>query len=526
MRACVNALALAALFVANVGCAPGASDPDARYVAGPDSKPQSGVPRGRVFAFEFDRSRIYPGTSRLITVYVPAQYRADKPACVHVGFDTIAASMGSAVLDVPVVFDNLIAKGDMPVTIAIGISAGTVRSERAPASPRFNRSLEFDSLNGDLARFLLEELFPEVERRKTPDGRPIRLSQNPNDRSAAGFSTGAIAAFTLAWERPDAFRRVFTAIGTFVGMRGGDRYPVLVRKTEPKPIRIFMQDGSNDQWPGGPEVGDWWMSNQTMERALKFAGYEVEHVWGEGTHDPRHLIAVYPDAMRWLWKGWPQPVTAGPSQNTFLKEILLSGEPWQPVAGNDAVASSVIAESRRHRAIGPNGIEYIAEPASGTVWLVRAKGEKQLIDSGLRSPSAIALSPDGLWLAVAESETHWGYSYQIQPDGTVRHKQRFYWFHVADEDEDSGASAWVPDRAGRLYTGTRMGVQVFDRNGRVRAILPLPESKEAVALGFGGDALDVLYVSAADGTLYRRKLKVAGVKPGSAPIELPPWGPG
>lgn len=526
MRSTVKAVAVAALLIANLGCAPGASDPDAQYRPGPDSKLQDGVPRGRVFELVFDRSQIYPGTSRRITVYVPAQYKGDKPACVHIGFDMIAGGLAGSVLDVPVVFDNLIAKGQMPVTIAIGVSSGTVESARTSANPRFNRSLEFDSLNGTLARFVLEELLPEVERRKTPDGVPIRLSKDPNDRSTAGFSTGGIAAFTLAWERPDAFRRVFTSIGTFVGMRGGDSYPVIVRKTEPKPIRIFMQDGSNDQWLGGPEVGDWWMSNQTMQRALKFAGYAVDHRWGEGSHDLSHAIAVYPDAMRWLWKDYPQPVTAGQSQNTFLKTILRSGEAWQPVAANDAVASGVIAEARKNRALAADGREYLTESQAGKVWLSRSQGEKQLVDSGLKSPSAVALSPDGLWLAVAESETHWGYSYRVQPDGTVQHKQRFYWFHVADEDDDSGVGAWVADRGGRLYAATRMGIQVFDRNGRVRAILPLPESKEAVRLGFGGADLDTLYVECADGTLYERKLNVAGVRPGAPPIELPAASPG
>lgn len=317
-----------------------------------------------------------------------------------------------------------------------------------------------------------------MERHRTPDGLPILLSKDPNDRCTGGGSTGGIAAFTLAWERPDAFRRVFTAIGTFVGMRGGDRYPVLVRKTEPKPIRVFMQDGSNDQWLGGPEVGDWWMGNQTLERALSFAGYQVEHVWGEGIHSGRHATAVFPDAMRWLWKDWPQPVRVGQTQNTVLKAILPPEDRWQTVASGykraDALASNAkgevffrdagsqttyriardgrIGESvslgnkGRGMAFGPDGRLYavdpeaatitayggsgqsstiatgirghhllvthqgnlyVTEPGVGTagasnVWLVRADGEKTLVDRGLDAASGIALSPDGLWLCVVE----------------------------------------------------------------------------------------------------------------------------
>ncbi len=230
------------------------------YEPGPDSQRQKDVPIGKTFNFPFAESQVFPGTTRNITVYVPAQYKAEQPACVYVALD----GLGFAA---PIVFDNLIHKKEMPLVIGIGVSPGQVNSASPPANPRFNRSMEFDGLNGNLARLILDEILPEVEKHKTPDGLPILLSKDPNDRCTGGGSTGGIGAFTLAWERPDAFRRVFTAIGTFVGMRGGDRYPVLIRKTEPKPLRIFMQDGENDQWGGGPEVGDWWNGNQGVQRA-------------------------------------------------------------------------------------------------------------------------------------------------------------------------------------------------------------------------------------------------------------------
>jgi sugar lactone lactonase YvrE/enterochelin esterase-like enzyme len=587
--------------------------PDDQYVPGPDSQPQPGVPKGKIFEFTFDHSKVFPGTTRKISVYVPAEYRAGKPACVYVGLDALA-------FEAPTVFDNLIYKHEMPVTIAIGVAPGVVDSasqyiakvvpksagpsnEKASGlwSPqtqdaRFNRSFEFDGLNSNLARFLLDEVLPEVERHKTLDGLPILLSRDPNDHAVGGGSTGGIAAFTLAWERPDAFRRVFTAIGTFVGMRGGDRYPVLVRKTEPKPIRIFMQDGSNDEWMGGPEIGDWWMSNQTMQRALEFAGYQVKHVWGEGTHNGNHPTAIFPDAMRWLWKDWPQPVQAGQSQNTFINAILRPEDGWQVVQGDyqsaavlaadqygqivfqditggkswkiasdghlspydvikkpyvgmafgpdgrvyvaDAVTAKIVAYTRdgKSSTIAKNirglnlivtngGTIYVTEPGSGDersgkVWLIKSTGERSLLDTGLNHPSGIALSPDGLWLAVAENKTHWGYSYRVRADGTVEDKQQFYWFHVPDEADDSGAGAWSMDREGRLYAATRMGVQVFDRDGRVRAILPVPGG-EVTSISFGGPDFDTLYVTCVDRKVYKRILKVPGVPDWAAPIELP-----
>src|SRR6266850_7487854 len=276
------------------------------YVTGPDSKPQPGVPKGEILKFTFDKSKVFPGTTRDYWIYVPAQYKPEKAACVYVGQDGIR-------FEAPNVFDNLIHKKQMPVTIGVFVMPGVVKAaDTNLALDRFNRSYEYDGLGDSYVRFLLEELLPEVETKKTTDGRPIRLSHNSNDRAIGGGSSGAIAAFTAAWERPDAFTRVFSSIGTFVDLRGGSRYPTLIRKYEPKPIRVFLQDGSNDHNIYG---GDWWMANQSMERALVFAGYEVEHTWGDGGHTGKQATAVFPDAMRWLWKDWPKQVAAGQTKN-------------------------------------------------------------------------------------------------------------------------------------------------------------------------------------------------------------------
>jgi gluconolactonase len=539
------------------------------YEPGPDSKPQPGVPKGKQFSFAFAESQIFPGTARNITVYVPAQYTGEKPACVYVGLDGLG-------FGVPTVFDNLIHKGEMPITIAVGVSPGTVASIKDKEDPRFNRSFEFDGLNDSLARCIVEEIFPEIEKRKTPDGLAIHLSNDPNDRCTGGGSTGGIGAFTLAWERPDQFRRVFSAIGTFVGMRGGDRYPVLVRKTDPKPIRIFQQDGENDQWGGGPEVGDWWMSNQTLERSLSFAGYDHQHVWGNGGHSGKQANMIFPDAMRFLWKDWPQPVKAQTSktQNVVLKAILDPEAAWQLVedAGTacDHVAVNPQGEVFFHdtagkrtrklgldgkvgeestipadqplafgadgRSVTAGGIDatciaathdgsiYATEASAGKVWLIKSDGTKTLLDEGLKHPTGIALEPDGLWLAVMEGDSPRGYSYRVKADGTVELKQRFYWFHVPDWADDSGAGNVCMDRDGRPYVATHMGVQVFDRNGRSRGILPMP-SGEATSVCFGGAKFDTLFVTSG-GRLYQRKMKIAGAPSFLAPVKLPPWGGG
>ena len=250
-------------------------------------------PRAKSCKFVFDQQQDLPGTVRDYWIYVPRQYDPAKPACLYVNQDGIQYSA-------PAVFDELIHKQEMPVTIGVFVMHGKVKAPSPSALDRFNRSYEYDGLGDNYARFLLEELLPEVERKTTADGRPIRLSRDGNDRCIGGSSSGAVCAFTAAWERPDAFRRVFSSIGTYVGLRGANDYPTLIRKTEPKPIRVFLQDGSNDLNIYG---GDWWMANQEMERALTFAGYEVNHAWGTGGHNHREADQVFPDAMRWLWKG-------------------------------------------------------------------------------------------------------------------------------------------------------------------------------------------------------------------------------
>jgi gluconolactonase len=282
---------------------------------------QKGKPKGEVRKYTFDKSKVFPGTTRDYWIYVPTQYDPAKPACVYVNQD-------GDTYKAPAVFDELIAKGEMPVTIGVFVQPGKVKSPSTDALDRFNRSFEYDGLGDNYARFVLDELLPDVETKTTQDGKPIRLSKDGNDRAIGGASSGAIAAFTVAWERPDAFRRVFSSIGTYVGLRGGNVYPTLIRKYEPKPLRVFLEDGSGDQNIYG---GDWWMANQEMERALIFAGYEVNHSWGTGGHNGEHATQIFPDAMRWLWKDYPAPIKVGEGSKP-LREILIPGEGWTLVA--------------------------------------------------------------------------------------------------------------------------------------------------------------------------------------------------
>jgi len=227
-------IALALFLSSRAFCA----EPD--YPLTEDSKPHDNVPKGELIKFDFDQSKIFPGTTHEVTVYVPKQYDGSKPACVYVNQDGVQ-------WNAPVVFDNLIAKGELPAIVGVFIRPGVVKAlDGNKALDRFNRSLEYDGLGPDYARFVLDEILPSVEKRTTSDGRKIVLSKSGNDRAIGGSSSGAICAFVAAWERPDAFSRVFNVVCTMVGLRGANVFPTLVRKYEPKPTRIFPQDGSND----------------------------------------------------------------------------------------------------------------------------------------------------------------------------------------------------------------------------------------------------------------------------------------
>ncbi|MEZ4700023.1 MAG: SMP-30/gluconolactonase/LRE family protein [Rhodothermales bacterium] len=395
------------------------------------------VPTGTVTQHTFEGSQIFPGTVRDYWVYVPAQYDGSKPAAVYVGQDGIR-------FNAPTAFDTLIAAGAMPVTVGIFVMHGRVPALSDAAQDRFNRSFEYDGLGDNYARFLLDELLPHVEREHG-----LNLSHDGNDRAIGGSSSGAIAAFTVAWERPDAFSRVFSAIGTYVGLRGGNDYPTLIRKYEPKPIRVFLEDGSNDLNIYG---GDWWMANQTMERALTFAGYEVNHVWGEGGHNNEHGTEVFADAMRWLWQGWPARVKAG-AGSPQLQDILVPGESWELVSegyrftegpatnrkgevffndalgnttykiGLDGTVSVFLADSQGGdgQRVGPDGRLYAAAGRVQQIIAYDDDGAPTVVASGFRGNDLVVRRDGGMYV----TNPDWGGTgpstiWYVSPAGEAR----------------------------------------------------------------------------------------------------------
>lgn len=482
------------------------------YKLGPDSQRQEGVPKGAVTKHQWT-SRIYPGTVRDYWIYVPAQYDKSKPACVMVfqdggGFVTEDGSWRA-----PVVLDNLIAKHEMPVTVGIFVNPGVLPALSPDQQSRYNRSYEYDALGDRYARFLIEEILPEV-------GKSYNLSADPNDRGIAGSSSGAIAAFTAAWNRPDAFRRVLSTIGSYTNLKGGDIYANLIRKTEPLPLRIFLQDGSNDL---NLYAGSWFLANQALASALDFAGYETKFVVGTEGHNAKHGGAILPDALRWLWHDYPKPIRKSTARNGgerhYITEILDPDSEWElvgegygftegPAVDRDGNVYFVdVRASRVYKVTADRKITVFKENTGGASGLMfgadgrlyAAEGDKkqvvawspegaEAVLAGNVSPNDLAVTPRGdvyftepstkkVWLITAKGEkkvVHEGIGFpngvRLSPDGAL---------------------LFVADTVNKFVWSFQIQPDGSLANGEPFYRLELPEGTETGMLRSGADGMTV-----------------------------------
>lgn len=371
------------------------------YQLGPESLERAaGVPRGRVEMFEFTESRVFPETTRAGWIYIPAQYDGSAPAALMVFQDGHAYVDEKGQQRVPIVLDNLIAQGDLPVIIAVFINPGH-RGDGAPPAAgwgnRNNRSREYDSLGGEYAQFLVDELLPFVARKFD-----VRFTDDPERRAIAGMSSGGICAFTVAWERPDQFRKVLSQIGSFVNIRGGHVYPALLRKTERKPLRVFLQDGSNDL---NNLHGHWPLANQQMASALAFTGYDYQFVFGDGAHNGKHGGAILPDSLRWLWRPalaqLPEPITRDNlrGDEALSKVLAGGGRPgdWELVGEGYQFTDAACADA--------DGNFYFADLPRGQVHRVAAHETKPAVwlDHGPQI-SGMKFGPDGRLYAATQGD--------------------------------------------------------------------------------------------------------------------------
>jgi enterochelin esterase-like enzyme/sugar lactone lactonase YvrE len=514
----------------------------------PQIKPDDILP-GTTKQFIFKQSQVFPGTVRDVTVFIPAQYDAAKPACVYVktdGFNPREKTL----------LETMVATKEMPVTIGVFVRPGDLPAPMQGTLGRRNRDFEYDGVSDNNVRFLIDELLPFIAREYQ-----LNLSADGNDRCVAGGSSGGIAAFTAAWNRPEAFSRVYAASGSWVAFRGGHEFPTMVRKFEAKPIRAFLTTATRDMENA---AGDWFLLDQEMDKALKFSGYDYRYRVIDGPHVTGYM-ENWQEAMAYLWRGWPEPVKAG-SSAPRAQEILIPGEGWHVVAegfkstrgpacnaagevffadtsnnrihriGLDGQVSQFVADAGQAHCVtvGPDGTLFTISEKSGklmrydaagkgsvvmdqifghsvlarpdgslyvttnddnglgTVWLIR-DGKKTLVGSGIKFATGMAYRPDRWLLSVVEGHSKWVSSYQINDDGTLTNKERFFHLHVADWDDDAGAESVCYSVEGRQFIATRSGIQISADDGPTQVILPVPDGSRVTGVCLGGKDKDTLF---------------------------------
>ncbi len=295
------------------------------YKLGPDSEAHDGVPKGAISEYKFTESKIFPGTTRSYWIYLPPNFKPDTEYPFMVFFDGGGEVNPKGGFRVPIVFDNLIAKGEIPAMVGLFINPGQVPPIAKGTQGRSTRSFEYDTPDEACPRFVIEEMIPLVAQH-------AKLSPKPDDHAVWGISSGGIAAFNCAWQRPDYFRKVISYIGSFTNIRGAYWFPSAIRKTERKPIRVYLQEGSHDL---DNVHGNWPLGNESMAAALKFAGYDYTFTMGDGAHSGQQGGAILPDALRWLWRKagpLPAPAAEDPKYGDMaLSGILIPSEEWQLV---------------------------------------------------------------------------------------------------------------------------------------------------------------------------------------------------
>jgi gluconolactonase len=509
----------AAVLVGVVALGLGAQGP-VDYSLGPDSQPQASVPKGSLTNHTLAPGRFFPGTPHHYQVYVPAQYDASRPIPFMIFLD--GSGYAGNNVRVPVVLDNLIAKREVPPMAAIFIDPGVMPALSDQAQNRYERIFEYDSLTPRFANFLIDELIPEV-------ARTINLSRDPNDHGIAGISTGGVGAFVAAWNRPDQFRRVVTWVGSFGNFRGADRLPGLIRRTEPRPIRVFMQTGRQDLVN---YAGSWYLENPRMAAALEFAGNDVKIELGEDGHSNRHGASVLPDTLRWLWRDYPQPIVAtepqpGAGRGIFAQLVprrdlaAPSGAPQAQARGavpagrgnppRGAVYGLIFRDKLWEQvggaykavagpAMNKDGDVFFADPADNKIYRSDAAGRVAMFKENSHGARALRFGADGR-LYAAQLSTRRLVSYG--PSGDEK---------IVAQDIDANDLALT--RGGAIYfvDTSHKTVGCIDAVGRRRTVykggeimnptaIALTPDQAMLLVGDGMDRYQWSFQIAADGSL-------------------------
>jgi gluconolactonase len=551
------------------------------YPLGPDSQEQADVPKGTVKDFFWKESTIYPGTERKCSIYLPPNFDANAEYPLMVFQDGGGFVNPKGQFRAPIVFDNLIHKKEIPAMVGLFIDPGSVPPTTPQGKRRSTRSYEYDTANDTYARFLIEEMLPEV-------AKYAKISAKPEDRAICGNSSGGICAFTVAWFRPDQFRKVVSHIGSFTNIQDGYWYPDAIRKTERKPIRIFLQDGSNDL---DNVHGNWPLSAQQMMKALTFAGYDLKWAFGDGGHSGKQGGSLFPDTLRWLWRSEPseaKPVPEVP-QDLALSGLIIPGEEWQVVVddkkfvdaacadaeGNfyfsdlgggggifkvaldgkisefnkDATGISgmkfgadgrlyacqnkqkrIIAIDKEGKvevlatdvgcndlAITTSGKVYFTETGKKQVVLVEGAGKTRVVDTGITAPNGIALSPDQETLAVSDYAGSAVWSFRVEADGSLSAKLPTMPYRHFSTIPEAKGDGMTCDTRFRFYVSTQTGVQTYDPNGRPIGLILAPTPTPVTSITLAGPGHSYLFLLT-QGKIFKRKLNAQGFVTSEPPI--------
>lgn len=412
-----------------------------------------------------DDSKYYPSSVHTFNVSIPEGYNATDGACLFVGMDGIMCR-------IPEVIDSLMSTGDIPPMVGVYLQSGVVTGANGEVL-RYNRSNEFDAPDGRFARFLETELLPAVRSLRTATGDSIVLRPGAANTMVFGMSSGGHAALNAAWQRPDLFGKVYSGIGTYVPMRGADGVQSFVRKSEPRDIKVFLQDGFSDTW--NPLFGSWYEANRMLASALEFAGYECSFDWAEGGHSGDRTTIIFPDAMKWLWADGEGARGTG---NSTLSPMLRDAGHWHAEPRHNG-------EGAHPKAMYPDST-IVVTPVDGSNYL---------------------------WQSLR------------RPDGSLYASQPFYWLH-SSENRALCIGGMTFDADGMLWVATDAGIQICDQNGRVRGIIALPvDLATAIVDNRSGSVLKGSTLVITDGLLtlttrdatYRRKLNVKATVPGTRP---------
>jgi gluconolactonase len=550
------------------------------YKFGPDSEEKEGVPKGTVKDFKFNESKIYPGTTRNYWIYLPPNFDANTEYPIMVFFDGGGCVQPKGGFRVPVVFDNLIAKKQIPPLVGLFIDPGNVPAVAQGAKGRSTRSFEYDAPDDVCAKFVIDEMIPLVQQH-------AKISAKPEDHAVWGISSGGICAFNAAWQRPDYFRKVISYIGSFTNIRGGYWFPSAIRKTERKPIRVYLQEGSSDL---DNVHGNWPLGNHEVATALKFAGYDYTFVLGDGGHSGKQGGAILPEALRWLWRTdatLPAPTPEVPN-DMALSGLLIPGEDWKLVVegkkfvdaactdadgnfyfsdmqgeglfkiaaadgaitlfngnakgvsgmkfGPDGRLYACVNKDKKLVAYDKDGKEevlatdvgvndlvvdhkgrvYFTETGKKQVTLWEA-GKTRAVDNGIPAPNGICLSPNQETLAVSDYAGSAVWALRVEADGSLSSKMPVMPYRQWGKLPEAKGDGMVCDTRSRFYCSTATGIQTYDPNGRPIGLILAPTETPITTIALSGPDLSYLF-ALTQGKIYKRKVNAKGFVTYQPPI--------